>query len=72
MNIFQAQRLAKYNDDHLDFLADFPNGTFLVKWIDAHLGLLTIPAVFDGFMKIQDIDDQYPELQCRTIKKVSP
>lgn len=75
MNIHQAQRLAKNNDEHLEFLADFPAGTFRCHWIDAYFGLLTIPGIEnlkDGFLTVDQIDEMFPDLHCHPVVELAP
>lgn len=47
MNLLECEKYAKDNDCHssLKFMAKFPSGTFICKWIDAYFGLMSIEGV---------------------------
>ena len=49
MTLQECEQFAQDNDCHdsLKFMAKFPSGTFMCKWIDAYYGLMSIEGVTD-------------------------
>lgn len=70
MNIYQEQRRAKEDGfDKAEFVALFPAGLRHCKWVDAYFGLFTIDGLGDGFVTVEQIDDQFPDLLCLPVGK---
>ena len=69
MNIYQAQRYAKNNGQFQGgkFVALFPAGAKNCEWLDAYMGLVRIEGI-DGFLMVDDIDDQFPSLLVQPIE----
>jgi hypothetical protein len=68
MNLYQAQRHAEDNGyDSEKFIAFFPAGTKVCKWIDAYFGMFNIEGTGDGFVMVRDVDDMCPNLVCEPI-----
>ena len=66
MNIYQCERYAQENGfDSVEFEADFPAGTLNCKWLDAYMGLFLIHGLGDRFVTTRQMDDMYPNFQCR-------
>lgn len=67
MNLYQCQNKAKeVGFDRAKFLAVFPSGPVMCQWIDAYFGFFKIDkdGLRDGFVTVQMIDKQFPDLQC--------
>lgn len=62
MNLYQAQRAAK-DRRQMDgeFMIVFPVGPRKCRWIDPYFGFFEIDGI-DGFVRVDDIDRQYPDL----------
>jgi hypothetical protein len=64
MSLHRAERVAKEGGqyDCGRFLALFPSGPRVCTWLDAYMGLFRIEGV-EGFVRTQDMEDQFPDLQ---------
>lgn len=63
-NLHQEQRRAKSAGfDKAKFLALFPSGPRQCTWLDAYMGLFRIDGL-EGFVAVNSIDAQLPDLQC--------
>ena len=67
MNIFQCQHKAEdIGFDKAKFVALFPCGPVVCQWLDAYMGLFKadMEGLRDGFLMVNDIDEQFPNLIC--------
>lgn len=65
MNIYQCQQKAKeIGFDKAQFVAIFPAGPKLCKWLDAYFGMIQIPELGDGFVTAESLDEEFPDLLC--------
>jgi hypothetical protein len=67
ISIHQCQRKAEeigYNSSR--FLALFPAGPEVCRWLDAYVGLLIVDedGMRDGFVTVSQLDDMFPNLVC--------
>ena len=70
MNLYQCEKYAQKNGfNSVEFIAYFPAGPKVCRWLDAYFGILEIDGVGDGFVRTGDIDMMFPDLVCEVLKK---